>query len=230
MLNINLAKDELARQLLPTYIENLYIKFTNELINFAKLISKRDGTNNKLDSVEDSIDSEILKNLYSMQQDVLNVKINESLTRMRIIMKEIKDSKSINDLDTVHTVLSKEYSNEEIELIQSFVELRKSIYRFIEYMGVFLIKNDIKDDLINTLYIVASKSLKVFNIDEILEQKTNIDEITKLMNLVNLFISKRDINLEKIREVIVLKDNPNYSEIIELLNDSYVKVMSPNIK
>ena len=230
MLNINLAKDELARQLLPTYIENLYIKFTNELINFAKLISKRDGTTNKLDSVEDSIDSEILKNLYSMQQDVLNVKINESLTRMRIIMKEIKDSKSINDLDTVHTVLSKEYSNEEIELIQSFVELRKSIYRFIEYMGVFLIKNDIKDDLINTLYIVASKSLKAFNIDEILEQKTNIDEITKLMNLVNLFISKRDINLEKIREVIVLKDNPNYSEIIELLNDSYVKVMSPNIK
>ena len=96
MLNINLANDELARQLLPTYIENLYIKFTNELINFAKLISKRDGTTNKLESAQENSDSELLKNLYSMQQDVLNVKINESLTTMRTIMQEIKDSKSIN--------------------------------------------------------------------------------------------------------------------------------------
>ncbi len=231
MLNITLAKDDLARQLFPTYIENLYIKLTNELITFAKLISKRDGSINKLDNIDDNTpDNEILKTLYSMKQDVLNIKINDSLTTMRIIMQTIKDSKSINDLDTVHIVLNKEYSNEQIELIQSYIELRKSIYRFIEYIGVFLIKGDKTDDLINTMYLVAYKSLKTFNIDELLVKDTNLAEITKLMNLVNLFISKREINLEKLRELSTLKEYPNYVEIIEILNNVYIKTISPKVK
>ena len=127
MLNINLAKDKLASELLPSDIENLYIKLTNELIIYIKLLNKKDQISDKM--FKSNVSKKLLLNDY---KNAVN-RVSLSLSNMKLTLKEILNNKSINDLNNT-PIINSNYQEEEINTIESYVTLRKSIYSYIEYI------------------------------------------------------------------------------------------------
>ena len=192
MLQVSRAKDDLARQLLPNYIEDLYIKLINELIKYLKIVNTDDE---------------------NAKQIILN--------NTKKILKEILDSKSINDLDKISIVFTRNYPNPEINLINSYVTLRKSIYSYMEYFLYLLIKKESINELEKALFIISINALKMFDIDEILESKASYIDYYKLLNICNDYLNKKSINskdLESIDKNILNK----YQIIIDTINDSYM--------
>ena len=137
---------------------------------------------------------------------------------------------NLDVIENANIVLSKIYSDEQIDLIQSYINMRKSIYKFIEYMGYLLIKKELLTNMDNIAFMISLKALKVFDLDNILLNQKDLGEITKLMNTVSKFIQNREIDLISLREIMVLNDNPDYFSIIDALNNNYVKTISPNSK
>ena len=48
MITINIAKDELAKQLFPSLIEEQYVNLTREIISYVKLESQKKSAFNKI--------------------------------------------------------------------------------------------------------------------------------------------------------------------------------------
>ena len=187
MINITISKDELTKELLPSEVEELYIDLTNELINYAKLMNKRNLNSKKLSNIffklstitHGSISTDFVKNLKIQEaitiksDNIVNQKLNETLNRMLETLKKIKDGKSIYDINPSVTI-NENYSDKNLELISSYVELRKNSYKIIEYIGLYIVQNKIpKDRFDKELFTIALESLKLFNLDSILKNRKN---------------------------------------------------------
>ena len=226
MITINTAKDDLAKQLFPTTIEEQYIRLTRELINYVKLNKKKKSALNKIKTTND----DTIKNLCALECKALITKIDMLLGKILNILKEIMDNYSLDHTQNATIVPNQEYSEEEIDLIQSYVNMRKSVYKFIEYIGYVLIKKEDLNQMDSIAFMLSLKALKIFNLDLILLSRKNLKEIAKLMDLTNRFITNKEIDLNTLREVNSLSKDPDYLAIIDILNNNYVKTISPNSK
>ena len=226
MITINIAKDELAKQLFPSLIEEQYVNLTREIISYVKLESQKKSAFNK---IKES-DNKTIKAHSAKEYKALVNRI-DILSRVLNILRDMLDNNiNLDVIENANIVLSKIYSDEQIDLIQSYINMRKSIYKFIEYMGYLLIKKELLTNMDNIAFMISLKALKVFDLDNILLNQKDLGEITKLMNTVSKFIQNREIDLISLREIMVLNDNPDYFSIIDALNNNYVKTISPNSK
>lgn len=222
MLNISLAKEDLARQLLPDYIEELYIKLTNDLIIYMKLSNKKSELYNIM------INDSSKKVLLTEYKNICN-RLTYNLSSMKLVLKKILDNKSVNDLDNINIVANRNYSDNELFTIKAYVNLRKNIYLFMEYILYHLIKNEQITDSDKSLFVIAINSLKSFDIDTILEND-NLEDLSKLMNLVNNYISNKDINGNMLRDIGSRIKIDNYKSIIDSIYNSYINKIRPNVK
>ncbi len=222
MLNISLAKEDLARQLLPDYIEELYIKLTNDLIIYMKLSNKKSELYNIM------INDSSKKVLLTEYKNICN-RLTYNLSSMKLVLKKILDNKSVNDLDNINIVANRNYSDNELFTIKAYVNLRKNIYLFMEYILYHLIKNEQITDSDKSLFVIAINSLKSFDIDTILEND-NLEDLSKLMNLVNNYISNKDINGNMLRDIGSRIKSDNYKSIIDSIYNSYINKIRPNVK
>ena len=245
MITIKLSREPLVSTLFPNEIEILYISLTNEIMNYAKIITKKNFNKQKLETVLFKLSSvdvggqsnvflqnlAVEKNMIEAADSVLGKKLNESLNKLHKILKEIKDGKSINDIGLKSREVDTFYSDEELQLIDSYINLRKKAYTFVEYIGTIIIKGNIpkeKEDSI--LLSIALDSLSLINIDSMLKNGENFNDMITLMNNISTLLNNRDLNIEDIKRLQINLKDSIYSNIIDKMISVYKSYLSKTIK
>ena len=105
MIRIKLPKDPLTTSILTEESEKLYIELTNELLKYAKLLTKKSLNNQKMEMILFKLSSSdvggmteeflsnlnIQKNLANAQGYAISKQMNETLTRLLNILSSIKE-------------------------------------------------------------------------------------------------------------------------------------------
>ena len=225
MITINIAKDDLAKQLFPSIIEEQYINLTREIISYIKLESQKKSVFNKIKESNNNA----VKAISAKEYKALVNRIDIILSRVLSILKDILDNSNLDSIESANVVLREVYSDVDVSLIQSYVTMRKSIYKYIEFIGYTLVKKYSLTQMDNIILMVSLKALKIFDLDVMLISN-NKEEITKLMYTVSRFISNKEIDLNALREISVLYNDNDFLSIIDILKNNYVKTISPNSK
>ena len=233
MIRIKLPKDPLTTSILTEESEKLYIELTNELLKYAKLLTKKSLNNQKMEMILFKLSSSdvggmteeflsnlnIQKNLANTQGYAISKQMNETLTRLLNVLSSIKECDRVETIPIESNPLNKNYTEKELRAIDAFINLRKKSYEVVEYIGAFFVKKQVpKDKLERELFAIAINSLKTFDIDEILKS-SDIETKTLLMNTILNLYRNKTIDTKALKEVKESLKDDSYKEIIDRLSN-----------